>query len=301
MTIVPDLTQPSSTEALERILRTALTVATTALDVSPTATAQVFGWRHRSIGARVETTDGDAWLRVVWARPEWAKGSWWCGNSDAGVAIVSVSSPTILNIHEWRDDVLAYRAELMTVMPGLVIAPTPDLRRPPGLNRRWWADLHASIDRTAAVTTTRKVTDQATISHRVPVFFGTEIDTLVTTWQPAHGDLHWNNVFSNPFGVVDWEAWGLAPRGFDAAFLLCHSLAEPATAVRIQDEFQEDLNSTDGVISQLYVMTRLLSRVDGGDYRHLLRPIHRHVDRLLGRRVPSKSVMLISSDREEQR
>lgn len=43
----------------------------------------VFGWRLRSISARVTGPDGARWLRVVSQEPEWASGDHWTGTVEA--------------------------------------------------------------------------------------------------------------------------------------------------------------------------------------------------------------------------
>ena len=53
------------------------------------------------------------------------------------------------------------------------------------------------------------------------------VDSAVERWATAHADMHWCNVTAPVCCILDWEAWGLAPRGFDAATLYCASLPVP--------------------------------------------------------------------------
>lgn len=46
--------------------------------------------------------------------------------------------------------------------------------------------------------------------------------------------------------------------------------------------FRDILDSHDGMITQLYVITRLLRRIDQGDAIDLAAPLHRHARHLLG-------------------
>ncbi|MFD5856771.1 hypothetical protein [Streptomyces chartreusis] len=46
-------------------------------------------------------------------------------------------------------------------------------------------------------------------------------------WSTAHGYLHWVNLTSF-LKILDWEGWGQAPCGFDAAMLYACSLLRPA-------------------------------------------------------------------------
>ncbi|MFI5800717.1 hypothetical protein [Streptomyces sp. NPDC051677] len=47
----------------------------------------------------------------------------------------------------------------------------------------------------------------------------------VSCWTTAHADVHWANLTS-PLRLLDWEAWGRAPEGFDAATLYAYSLLQ---------------------------------------------------------------------------
>jgi len=53
-----------------------------------------------------------------------------------------------------------------------------------------------------------------------------------SSWTAAHADLHWANVLAPDCALVDWEGWGLAPAGYDAATLYVHSLLAPDTGER---------------------------------------------------------------------
>jgi hypothetical protein len=51
------------------------------------------------------------------------------------------------------------------------------------------------------------------------------VDITIGRWESAHGDLHWCNVLVEPFGIVDWESWGLHPAGTGEAHLYLSALA----------------------------------------------------------------------------
>jgi hypothetical protein len=83
------------------------------------------------------------------------------------------------------------------------------------------------------------------------------------------------------FGLLDWELWGRGPAGTDAATLHCYSLL-PATAKKINAMFADALNSPTGRVAQLYVIARMLRRVDDGDYYpDLAEALTRHAHGLL--------------------
>lgn len=271
--------------ALRAVLRMAHSRALAELGLNAIGRAR-FGWRDRSIGSAVEHGGSRHWLRVVWARREQARGDWWTGNRDASSAIRDVTKPRVLDARAWEEGPLVYRAELMTLLPGRPCASTAVLDRAPALDDAWWEELERSLGALSDTTTDRSVLDPAIMRRRISVFFGIDMDIDPAQWLPAHGDLHWNNLHRDPFAIADWEAWGLAPQGYDAAFLLGHSLAVPDAAGQIRRRFRTDLESDGGVISQLYVMTKLLTRADAGEHTEIVPFIHRHVGRLLGTRIP---------------
>lgn len=55
-------------------------------------------------------------------------------------------------------------------------------------------------------------------------------DTAVKEWCTAHADLNWANLTAPRCWMLDWEDWGRAPRGLDAANLWACSLAVPGLA-----------------------------------------------------------------------
>ncbi|MEW1660655.1 aminoglycoside phosphotransferase [Streptomyces sp. NPDC093707] len=243
----------------------------------------VLGWKDRSIGARVRlSAPAERWLRVVWANPQWANGPWWLGNESA-THLTGIPKPRMLASQEWDNQGLRLRAELMTLVPGTPCSPTPELRTTPDLPEHWWESLRGSLDRLRDHSTDRRATDQQTVTRRLRVFFGDRIDPEVTHWTTAHGDLHWNNLHGPTFSLLDWEGWGLAPAGYDAAGLYCQSLLEPAVARRVHEVFADILDTPDGIRAQLFAITRLLSRADAGEFTDLVIPLHQHADRLLGR------------------
>lgn len=61
--------------------------------------------------------------------------------------------------------------------------------------------------------------------------------------------------------MLDWEGWGKARAGYDAATRYCYSLLVPSVAEQLDKMFSDILNTRDGVITQRYVITRLLRRI----------------------------------------
>lgn len=241
----------------------------------------VFGWRDRSAGARVTTTAGPRWLRLVIEQHIWVDGAFWTGNADANT-ITGVAKPRVLKHWDWDDGDWAVRAELMTLLPGIRCSPTPELREPVALAPAWWEQLWSSLAATAATPTGRVVLGQVDLTRRVEMFFGDRAgDTTVTTWTAAHGDLHWANLLHPECALLDWEAWGSAPAGYDAACLYVHTLLAPTPATAVRAALAPLLDTRDGLLAQLYATTRLLMRVDQGDYPGMAIPLHRNAEHVL--------------------
>jgi hypothetical protein len=110
----------------------------------------------------------------------------------------------------------------------------------------------------------------ASMKRAIPEFVGMPTPT-VTCWTTAHGDLHWANL-TEPLRLLDWEGWGLAPQGFDAAMLYAYSLLQPDTAARVRDIFPV-LESPAGLAAEATVCAQLLQTVRRGDNLALAAPL----------------------------
>lgn len=243
---------------------------------------KVFGWNDRSVSARVHTSEGDqAWLRVAIEQQTWAGGEFWTGNTEAN-AVTGVAKPQVLAHWDWTDGSWAVRAELMTLVDGRPCSPTPELRTLPEVPDPWWSELQSALAALATTSTERTHLCQADVTRRLAVFFGDRPgDPAIDRWTAAHTDLHWANLLAPDCVLVDWEGWGLAPAGYDAACLYVHSLLVPAAAARVAAELTVLLRTRDGLLSQLYATTRLLMRIDQGDYPDMAIPLHHNAERVL--------------------
>jgi hypothetical protein len=241
-----------------------------------------FGWYDRSIGSQVVGDHDRYWLRVVSERKEWITGDWWEGNFVAN-QIKGIPKPQVIDIYEWEDGKIQLRAELMSFVEGQICSSTQELRSLIELPDQWWSELRASLDTLATWQTDRIIVDQDEVTRRFLVFFGDDINSKVTHWTTAHGDLHWANLMAPQLSILDWEGWGLAPAGYDAATLYCFSLLVPKVAEQVYQTFADILDTPEGTIAQLYVITRLLRRVDKGDFIDLAGPLHRLARKLMRR------------------
>lgn len=269
-----------SDDSHQRWLRRMFDQAAAKLDAEP-AGDLVWGWRHRSVGAPVQTATGPRWLRVVSEDKRWAHGDFWTGNVDATV-VTGVAKPQVVDHWEWSEDPNLLRAELMTLVPGLPCSATPEIRQTYKLPDGWWRQLRASLTALRQVPDVKRThLTQDSISRRLRVFFGNRVDSTVTRWAPAHTDLHWANLLAPDCALVDWEGWGIAPAGFDAATLHVYSLLQPEMAAAVRSELADELSTRDGLLSQLYVTGRLLLRIESGDFPDLAIPLHDNAERVI--------------------
>jgi hypothetical protein len=88
------------------------------------------------------------------------------------------------------------------------------------------------------------------------------VDSTIAEWTTAHADLTFANLTAPECWLLDWEDWGTAPRGLDAATLLVGSLAVPTLAGRIRREFADDLGSRSGQLVTLALCAELISYPD---------------------------------------
>ncbi|WP_185444978.1 hypothetical protein [Kribbella qitaiheensis] len=80
--------------------------------------------------------------------------------------------------------------------------------------------------------------------------------------------------------ILDWETWGQAPAGYDAATLLCTTLTYPVSAESIRRTLMHFLDTPSGRVATLAAAVRFLRFADSGELTELALPV-----RCLGQRV----------------
>lgn len=235
---------------------------------------------HLRAGCRATTPEGDRWLRVVTEPLEWAGGPAWIGNAEAN-RITRVAKPIVLDVTEWDVTGLRARAELMTLAPGTRISSDMALRQAAELDDDWWTTLRGSLDTLANQPNDRVCLDAQSVHRRLLATFGIDVDLAGLSWSTAHGDLHWANLTAPRCWLLDWESWGTAPTGYDAALLLCTSLLQPEAAEQVRVVFADVLDTPQGRTAQLLAAAKLLDLVKYGDHPDLAIPVHRHASRLI--------------------
>ncbi|WSX47056.1 hypothetical protein OG760_20755 [Streptomyces sp. NBC_00963] len=218
--------------------------------------------KRRSLGAR---TDRDTWVRIERRRFDRIGDQGWNGTECAAL-LEGVARPEWHRGAAWREpaDSVMWRADETDLLPGEPIGSSV-LATDPQLPDAWWQALNASLDALAVQHTRRVATPdtvtitQSGVAEVIQRFLPVGIDTTSKQWQPAHADLNWANMTGPRFCLFDWEDWGMAPRGLDAASLWGNSLAVPALAERVRHERRHDLESRDGRLMTLFVCAKILA------------------------------------------
>jgi hypothetical protein len=280
--------KPDDPNVVER-MRTAHRQAMTALGVLPDqSTCEAWGWRGRTLSRPVIASNGPAWLRVACAPIGHIVRTFWDGSIDAEKAIpTSVPRPRLRASHDWSHDQWEYRVELYDRVAAHPAATSPTLRTEPDLPLTWWTALRTALDDIVTVPTHRFTVRQQYLDRAMPHFLGTPIDTTVPSWSTAHGDFHYANICAPTLHILDWEGWGLAPRGYDAAVLHSYSLLLPCLAAQVRSNFAPLFDTPTGRFAELVAITELLNSIARGNNRDLAEPLRDRAALLLGRPIPS--------------
>ncbi|GAB3175956.1 hypothetical protein GCM10027059_50090 [Myceligenerans halotolerans] len=242
------------------------------------------GTFDRTAGAPARRGGESAWLRIVGSPPRRgdAAGYLWNGNAEAS-AVVGVPKPVVVDLTEIREEDWWFRIEAMTLLPGAPVSATRAITTGPDLPGSWFDGLEQALGAIPGTRTDREFYDQDAVTTEIRRYFGGWADPTVSRWPTAHTDLAWTNVAGPEFGIYDWEGWGVAPAGYDAAMLYCHAMLVPDLADQLHQRLRDYLDTPDGQLSQLLVIARILSRDDLDGYDDLVLPVHRLADRILGR------------------
>ncbi|WP_030244924.1 hypothetical protein [Streptomyces sp. NRRL S-350] len=252
---------------IARRMRKMHATAAAALDATPIGSHEVWGWRGRTLSRPVETASGKRWLRLASALADKAGGKLWEGPQEAEQLIPPVvPRPRLRERRTWTEGEHGYLAELYDkITASTITTHEPILREAPDLDDAWWDSLSTALDAIATVPSARVAVRQEYLDRAMPQYLGIPIDTEVPAWTTAHGDLHWANLTSPALTVLDWEGWGVAPAGYDAALLYSYSLLVPGTAAQVRRRLEHILDTPAGQFAELVVITELLQTTTRGD------------------------------------
>ncbi|MFC9581594.1 aminoglycoside phosphotransferase [Streptomyces yangpuensis] len=203
-------------------------------------------------------TGAGTWVRLAWCRPEQLSTAAWTG-IEASVAIKGVPRPEWYAGSQWHDAGrgVVWRVDEMSRASSAAVSPIGSVDKEPDLPSDWWVALRHALALLAGHTTERVCLRQEHLTTRIREIYGDEVDTTVPDWACAHGDLGWSNVTAPEFTLLDWESWGRAPVGYDAACLWSASLAVPTLADRVLSEFTDLLGTRAGRLSRLMLCANI--------------------------------------------
>lgn len=227
---------------------------------------QAWGWEGRTLGMPVTTPAGRAmWLRLATSAADnhQPDNPFWIGTVEAQHQIpAAVPRPRLRRWHEWIDPqtepAWIYRAELYDHATTILSA-VPAVTTPPAPPASWWAELRAALDTITAVPTTRRTVHPGFLRWAIPRYLTIAVTPPDETgWTTAHGDLHFANLTGPRLQIIDWEGWGRAPAGYDAAMLHLHSLLVPDLAAQVHRELAHLLDTDAGPRTELCAIAELL-------------------------------------------
>ena len=239
--------------------------------------------KRRSVGFR---TERDTWVRIEIRDLARSDGQGW--GVEAASVLQDVAMPAWHQGISWLDHgrVVVWRADETDLIVDRPVKPGGVLTIEPELSESWWTTFNDSLTALSSHTTVRTATPhlqpitQARFSSTIKKVFPA-VDTTITEWTAAHADLAWANLTAPNCHLLDWEDWGMAPRGWDASTLWSASLAVPTLANRVLKERQVDLDNRTGELVQLYHCAELLGAPAGYVEAALLEPAQRHGAELL--------------------
>lgn len=231
-----------------------------------------FGWGGKSFGC--PTKCESKWVRIIRRDKSQLNERTWTGEECAS-SITGVPKPELLRSYRWVDSTqgIIWRADELTNVNESAASSTPDAQEFIKLSDQWWSDLHNALSSLAKHKTVRTSARQDLITRRISAY-DSQVNSEVEEWTVAHGDLHWANLTIPGLYILDWEGWGVGPRGLDPATLWVFSLGVPFLAERVSKEFKHDLNSRSGRIAKLFMCIELLRMINSyGDHPSLKDPI----------------------------
>ncbi|WP_428962201.1 phosphotransferase [Micromonospora fluostatini] len=233
----------------------------------------------------VVTLSRPAWLRVASAPTDQIADTYWNGAIEAQDSLPpSIPRPQLWRWHDWSDPTWAYRSELYEYVADSTVAAPAVITAPPNLPAGWWRGVRAALEVIAAIRTTRVTIQPGFLAWAMPHYLGVPASDYATLpWTPAHGDFHFANLCAPNLRILDWEGWGHAPAGYDAAMLHSYSLLTPETADEVEREMAHLLTTPAGRYSELVVITELLHAAKQGTNPEIAAPLRRRAASILGR------------------
>jgi hypothetical protein len=241
------------------------------------------GYSRRSIGTVALARDGSrSWVKLSALR---GRATHWLRDGELSVEQChGVPRPRLLASRQWSDGNRHFAAIQCTLAACPAIEPTLWAgANASEVSDAWIASLTDALSSLAKIETKRMRYQPQQIERMIRDCFGSRAPCVAEEWCVAHGDLQWSNLTSPNLTLLDWECWGHAPRGYDAAYLIAASCADPELVRRLERVFADDLETESGRVARLAAIANLMSLIKAG----WLDPRYRRHLRAMGRRVLS--------------
>ncbi|WP_405986252.1 hypothetical protein [Streptomyces sp. NBC_00872] len=271
---MPSAPDDATAERMRRAHRT----AASALFVTAEP-AETWGWEGKTLSKPAKDR---LWLRLAAVPADKVATSSWDGPEMAEKLIPhGVPRPGLRGVHEWNDGIYAYRAELYDRLKGEPVSKGPLPPEVLDLPDSWWASLRRALAVVSSVPTDRVAVRQQRLHWAMPQFIRADVQTQVPEWTTAHADIQWSNLVGPELSIIDWERWGLAPTGYDAATLYVSSLTVPEVAKKVWHCFGSVLDSPAGRFSQLVAASEYIQGIQRGNNLELEAPLRKLIAQLL--------------------
>jgi hypothetical protein len=231
------------------------------------------GMDHRTINIMVEQNGARYWMKLSGIQS-------FSMNEPrrkelSAPSITGVRKPSIFKTTEWiSDDDVHWLALQMTLAPSAVEQGLWASTNAQRVTDDWIASLKTTLDILGNATTTQYAIRPERIKKLIVRYWGKHVPHIVDEWRFAHGDLQWSNLTAPDLILIDWEFWGLAPRGYDAARLIVFSVGYPDLVRRLEVAFADDLATASGRVALLALAAEALEWIDNGHsfprYRELV-------------------------------
>jgi hypothetical protein len=240
------------------------------------------GWRGKRWGVPVTQGAKRCWVKLSEQVRALNIARLWNGPTTAHDTLPpEVVRPALFGVVDWTSDEFYYRAELYERLgPRCVAGPTTFLTAVPEFDDAWWGALRTSLDGLRTATTARRALQprylEVAVRRQLP-FPGAR---PAVGGAPPHADLHWANVTTPAFALIDWERWGMAPAHWDIAMLHVVSLLAPAVAGEIRQRFAAEFADPAAAVAELGVIAWTLDNESDEDIEPLFAAARRRAAEL---------------------
>jgi hypothetical protein len=241
------------------------------------------GYSRRSVGTVATARDGSrSWVKLSALR---GRSTHWLREGELSIELCQgVARPTLLASSQWTDGNRHFAATQWPLAAAPSVEPTPWAgANASQVSDQWIDELKGALSTLGKIQTERSRYQPDMVGKMIRRCFGFRAPRVAEEWCVAHGDLQWSNLTAPSLTLLDWECWGHAPRGYDAAYLVATSCTDPELVSRLERAFADDLQTESGRVARLLALANLIGLVKA----RWLDPRYRRPLKAMARRVLS--------------